>query len=115
MMATTDLAVCLRDLDHPVARVSFPSKLIDCMAMGVPVLATLVLPHDTLDGRAVIADDTSVDAIARAITVAMALPDLQALAASAHAFVTAEFDWDVVASKLLDDLPIEGGAHPQLI
>jgi glycosyltransferase involved in cell wall biosynthesis len=55
--------------DRPYFRVSSPIKLFECMAAGMPILATHIVCHtDVLDGDYVFwADDESVPALAAAI------------------------------------------------
>ena len=90
LLQSSDLLVNPRPSDQDFVRHSFPSKLIEYLALGVPVLATRLpgIPDNYLEQMYLI-DDESVDGLRAAIEKVAALPllDRVSRAKSAREFV----------------------------
>jgi glycosyltransferase involved in cell wall biosynthesis len=94
-LSRADLLVNPRPTDQDFVRYSFPSKLIEYMALDRPVLTTRLagIPDEYSD-KVLFADDDSTRGLATALSRAVRMPEAQrrALAAAARAFVLAEKD-----------------------
>lgn len=104
-LRSADLLVNPRPTHEFFALMSFPSKLIEYLAMGRPVLTTRIasIPED-YDAHFFYIDDESPDGIRRAILSVMATPQLdrEARALRAQAFVCAEASEFAVGRKIAD-------------
>lgn len=67
LITESDLLVNLRDTSHPVAHFSFPSKLVEYLASGVPVLSTPVVTDRDFMDAVYITEDLAPSSIALAI------------------------------------------------
>jgi glycosyltransferase involved in cell wall biosynthesis len=88
-----DLLVNPRPTDQDFVKYSFPSKLIEYMALGRPVLTTRLagIPDEYAD-KILFADDDSAQGLATALSRAVRMPaaERRALAAAARTFVLTE-------------------------
>lgn len=104
-MRSADLLVNLRDLDHAVADCSFPSKLIDYMASGVPILTSPVIQGPEFASCANLVPVLDARSIAEAILRVKNSPELQAAKTlSAHMFVDRHHLWPSIAKELVNFL-----------
>jgi glycosyltransferase involved in cell wall biosynthesis len=100
-MRRAHLVACLRTPDHIVAQVSFPSKVVEAMAEGRPVLTTDFASHLPLHDLATVVSDLAPQTIADAIHDAQAdIRTLSAQAACAFDYVAAHHSWDRVGSEI---------------
>ena len=74
LLAAADLVCLLQDAKSPVSRYQLPAKVIDALAMGVPVLATATPPLENLIEAGLVQATTQDDAAA-AIQRALTMPD----------------------------------------
>lgn len=74
LLAAADLVCLLQDARSPVSRYQLPAKVIDALAMGVPVLATATPPLESLIDAGLVQATTQDDAPA-AIQRALTMPD----------------------------------------
>lgn len=88
-----DLLVNPRPVDQEFVKYSFPSKLIEYMAIGRPVLTTKLpgIPADYA-GKLLLAEDDSTEGLMRALGKAARMPtsDLEALGCAGQEFVLNE-------------------------
>jgi glycosyltransferase involved in cell wall biosynthesis len=100
-MRRAHLVACLRTTDHIVARVSFPSKVVEAMAQRRPVLTTDFTKHLPLDELATVARDLAPRTIADAIHGAQTdMATLERKADRASTYVATRHTWDLVGSEL---------------
>lgn len=100
-VARADLLVNLRDLSHPVAAYSFPSKLIGYMASGIPVLSSRVLEHAEFRDLVNVVPALTPESIAAAISHAINSPAEQAaMAALARDFAAEHYRWSAIAPEV---------------
>lgn len=93
-LSAADLLVCLRDLSDPVSSFSFPSKLVECLASGVPVIASPVVDTDEFRAVVEVVDSLDPASIATAIQRCLQHPEqAQARAVAARRYVLAHHDW----------------------
>lgn len=96
-----DLLVNLRDLAHPIAAYSFPSKLIEYLASGIPVLTTRVIEDSQFDSVVTIVEHLSAFGIASAIKAAKSDPRNQSeKAARALQYVHDRYRWADIANEV---------------
>ncbi|MCC7128582.1 MAG: glycosyltransferase [Microbacteriaceae bacterium] len=112
----TNLALCLRDLDDPVTKFAFPSKLLELLSIGIPVLTTQVLPAEVLSNHAEVIRDVSPKGIACAIQRVIANYDeITELAATGPSFVTTYFNQTEVVAEMVGFIETTvgetGGSH----
>lgn len=98
------LLVNPRLVDHPVSRVTFPSKILEYMASGTPIITTKLngLTEEYLSHMYVFEDD-SVSAITAGLEFVLSLPPdvLAAKATAAREYVLREKTWNVQVDKLV--------------
>jgi len=90
------LLVNPRPVNDPISEVTFPSKLLEYMLSGTPVLTTrLNSLTDEYDGKLYLLDDGSASSIARAIDDLAAKPpeELRRTASKARSFILDERTW----------------------
>ncbi|MBO9500297.1 glycosyltransferase [Brevundimonas sp. A19_0] len=95
-VAAADFSVLLRRPDK-VATAGFPTKFVESLAVGTPVIATLTsdLADHLVDGRnGLICDDASPETVARVLERALTLTGPQQAAMRAAARHTAETGFD---------------------
>lgn len=104
LYAQATLLVNPHSMRHLSSRYLFPSKLIEYLATGIPVLTTPSTPEVAeLYGRfTYVATDDSVEALAHAITRAIShrRSELRAKGAAGRAFVLHEKTWEVQGRRV---------------
>ena len=99
------LLVNLRDLTHSVADYSFPSKLIDYMASGVPVLSSRVIDDPGFNSMVTVVEGVEPGGIAAAIDQTRQSPQAQAAQARcAQQYVLANHLWPDIAKDVIEFL-----------
>lgn len=97
----SNLALNLRDLHHPVSANAFPSKLIELLGSGVPIVTTAVLPSALLSRFALIVVEVSAESVMSALLRAEAsYESLAEKAPLARRFIEVEYDWNVIVSEM---------------
>lgn len=100
-----DVLISLRDLGHPVSRFSFPSKLVEYMASGVPVITSDLLRSADFRRAVVVVRALEPECIADAILRARRSPShLRGNARRARDYVATHHDWLVIARNLYEFL-----------
>lgn len=99
-ISRADAAVALRDMRHPVSRVSFPSKMLEIMRSGTPLVGSPVLSDPEFLGQFNVVDPLTPESIASTIRAAC---DGEALekAASAQQYVRDRHSWEVILPEVL--------------
>ncbi|MBA3891836.1 MAG: glycosyltransferase [Gemmatimonadaceae bacterium] len=121
MLAAADVLVVPQRRD-PRTAMQLPSKLLDAMAAGRPVVATAVadIPHILGEGRGIVVPPGDVPSIARAIDTVLGDPAAAAaMGQRARAWCVAHASFDIVAPRLaavFDAVALERGTgeprHP---
>ena len=104
------LLVSPRQIDHPVSDVTFPSKVLQYMASGTPVLTTRLRCFSSeYEGRVFFAEKGSSEDLAACIDRVAALPakDLETVGHAGARFVLENRTWASTAKRILDFLPQE--------
>lgn len=108
VVAHADLLVSLRDTDHPVAAFSFPSKLVEYLGSGTPVLSSPIEGVTRLHEMATVVRELDPPAIAQAVLSVRDDPEgREAKAAAARDYVARHHSWPMIArefSSYLDRL-----------
>jgi glycosyltransferase involved in cell wall biosynthesis len=102
-LSVADVLVNPRPIDFGQVRYTFPSKLIEYLSLGVPVVTTK-LPSIPLDyrSRLVLAENDTVEGLRRALVQVRAMParDAQVFGASGAAFIRATRSRQAQGTKL---------------
>jgi glycosyltransferase involved in cell wall biosynthesis len=90
-------------LPFPSALIGMPVKMVECMAMGVPlVLSNIPINHEVAGAAAIAADPTSAESIADAVECLVRDPDLaQRMGEAGMQAVRERLCWEVEQEKLL--------------
>lgn len=88
-----DLLINLRDLNHPIAKYSFPSKLIEYMASMTPVLTSPVLSDPDLSQSVFLVHSLEPASIKDAIITARGTEDVDGMVRSAYDYVATKHAW----------------------
>ncbi len=92
-----DLLLNLRDTNHYVSKFAFPSKLIQYLSSGIPVLSTRVIETETFNNVAFIAEDLSPKKISEIISYIINNPgEQQERAVLAKNYIRKNYLWDNV-------------------
>lgn len=106
VIRSSDLVVNLRDINDPVVHFSFPSKLIDYMASGVPVLSTIPMGGTESNSLLRLASGLAPEDIARDINDAKKEEKHRAMARAlaAHRYVGRHHLWPDIGDEVIDFL-----------
>lgn len=102
-MRNADVLLNIRDLNSIVCKFAFPSKLIDYMASGVPVLSTDVISEPSFKKAAFVIEDFSPSSIAHMIRYIIDNPEEQ-LKRSGYAkeYVARSFSWNNISKEIYE-------------
>ncbi|MEE6274175.1 glycosyltransferase [Georgenia sp. MJ206] len=102
VVARSHLLVALRDLNHPVAQYSFPSKVVDYLASGIPVLTTPIVAKPDFASAVNLVQSLDPHVIAGAIVDARAQPQAQdRKAALGLAYARKHHLWPDIAREII--------------
>lgn len=98
-----DLLLNIRDVNSIVCKYAFPSKLIEYMSSGVPVLSTRVISDLNFDDAVYVVDDFSPTGIASLIKKILENPDDQIKRSFyAKKYVAEFFSWNNISMEIYD-------------
>lgn len=105
LLAAADLVCLLQDAKSPVSRYQLPAKVIDALAMGVPVLATATPPLESLIDAGLVQATTQDDAAA-AIQRALTMPsgERERRAAQARRWFVQNGSYAAILESLTDTM-----------
>ncbi|WP_428909805.1 glycosyltransferase family 4 protein [Niallia sp. Krafla_26] len=105
VIENADLLLNLRDTKHLVSKFAFPSKLIQYLSSGIPVLSTSVLKDSTFNNVAFVIDELSSEKISDMIFYIVENPDEQQKRSMlAKDYIRKNFLWDNVIKDVYDFL-----------
>jgi glycosyltransferase involved in cell wall biosynthesis len=103
--------------DEPNYRGSLPTKVIEYMAHGVPVVTTpLPLAHDLIQrsGAGVVVPFSDTDAVVREVLRLRSEPSRRAtMGAAGHRIAAEEFDWRRLSRAFVDEMARIASGHDQ--
>lgn len=103
-MRRADLLVCLRDTDDYVSKFAFPSKLWECMASGVPTMASDLGFDEEFSKCVVLVSSLQPESIACSIRRAAAMDSAVAedMGTRARSYVSLHADWANISQRIAD-------------
>lgn len=102
-LSLSHLALNPRDMDSPITEFAFPSKLIDLLAAGIPIVSTPVMNAEILSKYARVIPANDPASIVKAVRdVAQQYNQFVKKAAPAKEFVGESFDSIKIAHEMLD-------------
>lgn len=100
-----DVLVNLRDMGSEVNRFAFPSKLVESMACGKPVLSTRVTDHPAFADAVFLAEDTRPETVAERVQyICDHREELPVKAAGAREYLLAAHNAETIHQKLAEFL-----------
>lgn len=101
-IANADLLINLRDIDNYVSKFAFPSKLIQYLASGIPVLTTRVINDVEFSNAAYIVDTLDPKVIGALIIDILSRPKAQEQKSEyAMKYIREKFQWSTIISDVM--------------
>lgn len=101
-LLAADVLLCLRDTEDPIANFAFPSKLVEYLGLGRPVLATLVLSEKVMRPICTTVSEPGAAAIAEALMeIEDSWASVEVKSERAQDYVRTHHSWDSITAEVL--------------
>lgn len=105
ILQNADLLLNLRDTNHYVSKFAFPSKLIQYLSSGIPVISTRVIKDNIFSKIAFVVDDASPEKISEMITYVIENPDQQLKkSVLAREYIKENYSWNDITKEVYEFL-----------